>query len=238
MWLGFGGTWWKPNAVQVGVGEINVVSGSPWTERLADTAQNYLVTPDQPWLDGINTGAGVIRQFVALPLGSGHTVEGQLTGAERVGGIQIRVFEPKPGRFPDEITESEPCPDGRPRAAAAAQMMGLGAGGIMRQHIYSDAYGLDAWDTTNVGEIYVHILNGVDFYSITGRQPPSSPIDADLYTRYGFPWFEVFDEHRSDLAPSERLQAVKTVGQLQDGKPEVSVDVDRRQIRKIRPSHD
>ena len=42
-----------------------------------------------------------IRQFVAMPLGSGYTVEGQITGAEEFGGIQILAFEPKPGRFPD-----------------------------------------------------------------------------------------------------------------------------------------
>jgi len=32
------------------------------------------------------------RQFVAMPLGKGYTVEGQVTGRENVGGIQIDVF--------------------------------------------------------------------------------------------------------------------------------------------------
>jgi hypothetical protein len=50
----------------------------------------------------MNTGAGTVRQFVAVPLGAGDTVEEQLTGAAYVGGIQLRVFEPKPGRF-DEV---------------------------------------------------------------------------------------------------------------------------------------
>jgi len=40
-------------------------------------------------LDGINAGQGFIRQFVAIPLGSGVTVEAQLTGKEEQGGIEV-----------------------------------------------------------------------------------------------------------------------------------------------------
>ena len=87
--------------MQIGIGGINAVSGGAWEEGLSADPQNYLVCPDQLWLDGINAGKELIRQFVAMPLGSGTTVEAQLTGREEVGGIQIRVFEPKPGRFPD-----------------------------------------------------------------------------------------------------------------------------------------
>src|SRR6266498_5380524 len=85
LWLAFEGADWKPNAVQVAVGGVNAVSGEPWEARLSDAPQNYLVCPNQPWLDGINAGDGFVRQFVALPLGSGATVEGRLTGREEVG---------------------------------------------------------------------------------------------------------------------------------------------------------
>ena len=47
--------------------------------------------PDQPWLDGINAGDGFIRQFVAVPLGLGATVEAQVTGDEVHGGVQLRA---------------------------------------------------------------------------------------------------------------------------------------------------
>ena len=61
-----------------------------------------MVVPDQMWLDGINSGKkGIIKQFVAMPLGMGYTVEGQVTGEEIHGGLQLCVFEPKSGRFPD-----------------------------------------------------------------------------------------------------------------------------------------
>ena len=91
MWLGFSSP--VPAALQVGVGKVCAVSGRPWTSRLSRDPQNYVVLPRQPWLDGINSGAGTIRQFVAVPLGLGATVEGQVSGAEVWGGVQLQVFE-------------------------------------------------------------------------------------------------------------------------------------------------
>ena len=82
LWLNFDGAYWRPNAIKVAVGKIDAISGKRLHRRLNRTWQNYLVCPDQPWLDGINAGKGYIRQFVAMPLGMGYTVEGQLTGKE------------------------------------------------------------------------------------------------------------------------------------------------------------
>ncbi|QCD59878.1 hypothetical protein [Streptomyces hawaiiensis] len=91
MWLSFAGTS-EPAALQVGVGKVCAVSGRPWSDRLAHDPQNYVVLPRQPWLDGINSGTGTVRQFVAVPLGLGATVEGQVTGEEVWGGVQLRSF--------------------------------------------------------------------------------------------------------------------------------------------------
>ncbi|MEV7343488.1 hypothetical protein [Streptomyces sp. NPDC093544] len=91
MWLSFGGTA-EPAALQVGVGKVCAVSGKPWSSRLGRDPQNYVVLPRQPWLDGINSGKGTVRQFVAVPLGLGATVEGQVTGEEVWGGVQLQSF--------------------------------------------------------------------------------------------------------------------------------------------------
>ncbi|MFE1878222.1 hypothetical protein [Streptomyces diastatochromogenes] len=91
MWLSFAGTT-EPAALQVGVGKVCAVSGKPWRDRLSRDPQNYVVLPRQPWLDGINSGKGTVRQFVAVPLGLGATVEGQVTGEEVWGGVQLQSF--------------------------------------------------------------------------------------------------------------------------------------------------
>ncbi|MGW6708423.1 hypothetical protein ACWGDE_26500 [Streptomyces sp. NPDC054956] len=91
MWLAFGGTT-QPTALQVGVGKVCAVSGERWTGKLGRRPQNYVVLPRQPWLDGINSGKGTVRQFVAVPLGLGATVEGQVTGEETTGGVQLQAF--------------------------------------------------------------------------------------------------------------------------------------------------
>ncbi|OXY92712.1 hypothetical protein [Streptomyces diastatochromogenes] len=91
MWLSFAGTT-EPAALQVGVGKVCAVSGKSWRDRLSRDPQNYVVLPRQPWLDGINSGKGTVRQFVAVPLGLGATVEGQVTGEEVWGGVQLQSF--------------------------------------------------------------------------------------------------------------------------------------------------
>lgn len=237
LWLAFDGALWKPNAVQVAVGGINAVSGGPWEEGLSANPQNYLVCPLQPWLDGINAGDGIIRQFVAMPLGRGYTVEAQVTGEERVGGIQIRVYEPKPGRFPDR-------PPPRPPIAAvmappSPSLMGLGAGGAMRQKMYPDPHGLDTWDTEHWGEIRVHIVNSQQYTELTGRPVPPTPVDPLAYTEAGLPWFDVYDERAGDIPAPEPLTEVKSIRESErerdaEGPGEKPpLPIDPNQVRKL-----
>ena len=82
--------------------------------------QDYVVIGKQPWLDGIVSGRGVVRQvsklfsqsrklrclnnlkFVAAELGSGYTVEEQVTGKAEIGGFQFDIFPRRPevdGKF-------------------------------------------------------------------------------------------------------------------------------------------
>jgi hypothetical protein len=240
LWLAFDGASWKPNAVQVGIGGVNAVSGGAWDEGLSADPQNYLVCPDQLWLDGINAGAGVIRQFVAMPLGTGTTVEAQLTGREEVGGIQIRAFEPKPGRFPDKPPRAEPEITLESMAPMMSPAMGLGAGGRMQQKIYPDPYGLDTWDPGNSGEVFVHIVNSEQYEELTGHPPPPTPVSAAAYTEHGLPWFALYEEDKGDVAASRRLTGVKSVREKEAErgkvKDEETVKIRRGQVRKIRPS--
>ena len=240
LWLAFGGAYWKPNAVKVGVGKVNAVSGGAWDEKLREDPQDYIVCPDQPWLDGINAGDGFIRQFVAMPLGLGHTVEAQVTGAEEFGGIQIFVYEPKPGRFPDEPQPRHDLEPETPHADAASGEMGLGAGGKIKQKIYPDPYGVDVWNPETRGHVFVHIVNSEQYRELTGLEPPRTPVSAQTYTEHGLPWFDLYDEAEGDVTPPENLTSVKTIGEsdaesgVDVGQSVASVDVDETDIKKLR----
>ncbi len=238
MWLNFSAG--LPHAVKVGVGKVCALTGQRWTERLRRKPQNYIVAPNQPWLDGICAARGRIRQFVAMPLGQGYTVEGQVTGEERFGGVQLKVFAPKPGRLVPPPSRSRcvtsgfsegmasfgagapmaqampapgcaPAPCGR---SAVAADMGLGAGGRMKQKIYPDPHGLQTWDEQNTARLFVHIVNSQTWREITGESPPQSPVTAKEYERHGLPWFDLYDDHSSTLKPSRALKGVKSVTEL------------------------
>jgi len=91
MWMSFRAS--DECAVKIGAGMVNVVTGDRFVSGELDLdKQDYLPCPKQPWLDGIAAGDGYVRQFVAMPLGSGYTIEGQLTQEEEWGGIQIEVY--------------------------------------------------------------------------------------------------------------------------------------------------
>src|SRR5947208_12077202 len=96
--------------MRIGLGRINAVTGGPWTPDLAGDPQNYLVCPPQLWLDGVKVAHDRVRQFVATPLGTGTTIESQLSERDEEGTMRIVVFEPQPGRFPDEAPPAPTSP--------------------------------------------------------------------------------------------------------------------------------
>jgi hypothetical protein len=115
MWVSFNGTYWCPTAISMAIGKVNVITGEIWDGKtLSSSPQNYMVAPRQPWIDGIKSSENTIKQFVAMPLGQGYTVEGQVTGEEKYGGIQLVVFEPK-------VIPKDPSWDYNERSGGAIQ---------------------------------------------------------------------------------------------------------------------
>ena len=102
LFLEFAGVQWRPTIGKVSVGRVNAISGKEHDLKIRPHRQDYVVIPDQRWLDGINSGSGSVSQFVAMPLGRGYTIEAQITDEEKFGGFQFAVFDPRAGRFPEQ----------------------------------------------------------------------------------------------------------------------------------------
>lgn len=88
-----------PLALKIGVGKVCAPSGTAWSDVLSQSPQNYVAVPLQPWLDGISSGDGKVRQFAAVRHGLGTTVEGRRpakrhTAACRLPFMRLRQ---KPG---------------------------------------------------------------------------------------------------------------------------------------------
>jgi hypothetical protein len=137
MWIDFECKGSQSYMVKVYVGGINVISGEPadegkdtsarrqaklaeWQDdgseeshkKLAAALQDYMIVPGQEWLDGVAVAPGKVKQFVAMPFDSGHSIEAQLTGKDTIGGIQFEVtpytYTPKPPKPPKSAVPIPP----------------------------------------------------------------------------------------------------------------------------------
>jgi len=207
-----------PFALKVATGKISAITGQPWQRGLSRNPQDYLVAPKQPWLDGYSVEKGIIRQFVAMPLGEGYSVEEQLTGEAEFGGMQIEVFPMRAEvfnkRFP-RISRRHAADLRLERLFSSRQhcrcAVGLAPGGRMRQEIYEDPFSIHDWDTEHSSRCFIHLVNSATWQAITGQRPPSQPPTARDYTEAGYPWFDYYDSELKALHGSKTLAAVKTV---------------------------
>lgn len=227
MWLNFDSDFVRghdaqyPFAIKVATGKQCAVSGKDWTDGLQRDPQNYMVVPEQPWLDGYVVDRGFIRQFVAMPLGAGYSAEEQLTGKAEHGGLQLQVFPMKrevfERRFPRrrsraraESVDSFLC--AAPMAAEAD--MGLAPGGRMRQEIYDDPFDFEDWETGATSRCFVHLCNSLVWQALTGSPPPHPAPTARRYTQAGLPWFEYYDENQTAVEGAKALAQLKSVAEL------------------------
>jgi len=222
LWVSLQGDY--PFAVKVATGKINAITGEDWTDGLHRDPQDYMVTPDQPWLDGYCVERGTIRQFVAMPLGRGYTVEEQITGEAEHGGLQIVAYPMKAEAYREFYGQNGETLYGMPEAvcfsSAAPAEMGLAPGGRMEQEIYDDPHAFDVWDTRASGRCFVHIANSLAWRAVTGEEPPTTPLTSREYQDAGMPWFEYYGGDREALGGAEELAGLKTVKEMGEVKGE------------------
>jgi hypothetical protein len=212
-----------PFALKVAAGKINAVTGQSWNNGLNRNPQDYLVAPRQPWLDGYCVEKGVIRQFVAMPLGAGYSAEEQITGQAEFGGVQIIVYPMKPDVFERRFPKLERLSKRRCTTESvdswlaldmefcASAAMGLAPGGRMKQEIYDDLFDFDDWDLAHSSRCFVHLTNSIAWRAITGEAPPTMPPTAKQYAQAGLPWFDYYDDRAKALAGSSILDKLKSV---------------------------
>jgi hypothetical protein len=217
-----------PFAVKIATGKVNAVSGSDWKKGLhRKPEQDYVVIPEQPWLDGYCVENGIIRQFVAMPLGSGYSAEEQITGKAEYGGLQIQVYPMKrkvfEKRFPKRTYDTNSYDSmilREPVCCCYGPDMGLAPGGRMRQNIERDPFGINDWDRSNTSRCYVHIANSMVWQGITHTDPPHPPPTSKSYTDAGLPWFEWYSDRSAPLKGSKTLSTLKSVAKLGQKKNE------------------
>jgi hypothetical protein len=270
LFLEFQGPKWHPTIAKVCVGRVNAVSGKSYSGKLSSSPQDYVVIPDQKWLDGINYGAGIVRQFVAMPLGQGYTIEAQITDEETHGGFQIIVFDAMENRFPDRdpsidaailykeemarkrkeepaVLYSSPTPIqsdvsfsiGRATPSLAKEM-GIAAGGNIKQIIHPDNYGLETWNIECMRGLTIHLVNSLVYKSITGEDPPPSPVTAEQYKRAKIPWYSYYDETVIPVKPPSVFKRILSVMAIEKrrgvavNQSEVSMQITEELLQQIK----
>ena len=216
-----------PFAIKVAAGKINALTGDAWTNGLHARPQDYAVAPMQPWLDGFSIGKGVVRQFVAMPLGSGYSAEEQITGSAEHGGLQIMVAPMRRDEFERRFPKQPSCLGGVGTVTGAIPMpmgsasMGLAPGGRMKQEIFEDRFGVDAWDVGARSRCFVHLVNTLMWQAITDAKPPSPPVTAGYYARFKLPWFDYYAEGQTALDGGAALKQLRSVLEIARGRGDV-----------------
>lgn len=228
MWVNFSGSHFAeyPFAVKIAAGKINAVTGDEWSHGLHRRPQDYVVAPSQPWIDGYCVEKGMIKQFVAMPLGSGYSAEEQITGEAEVGGLQIIAYPMKAEAYrrlerPQVMYRKSMVASALMSESAPELDMGLAPGGRMRQEIYTDEFDLDDWDLEHSSRCFVHIANSLVWSDITGRKPPTTPPTAREYTEAGLPWFDYYAPGEEAIHGSGLLDGLKSVVQMGKEKGDV-----------------
>jgi hypothetical protein len=222
LWINFESSY--PFAVQIATGKKDAITGNDWTEKLSKTPQNYAVLPNQNWVDGFCIGEGLVRQFIAMPLGQGYSIEEQLGGTGDVGGIQLRVV-PVNGDIHDERQRA--IEDAREYTILAQTnsrvQQTIAPGGLIKQQIVTDRSNkLADFVDLSAQRCFVHIVNSDVWGEITGEPLPSKPITKAEYAENDIPWFEYYDDSVSSLSGSMKLKGVQSVAAkhiVNTGKP-------------------
>lgn len=107
--------------------------------------------------------------------------------------INLRLPDDNLGRYWGEVLDLTVSSDSHPT------LLGIGAGGSVSQHIERDENDPRIWDVANSKILNVQIIDSTTFRSLTGVDPPRTPINAQMYKQMGLPFYSLWrDEGKED----------------------------------------
>jgi hypothetical protein len=232
-----------PFAIKIAAGKVNAITGAPWKPELDAAAQDYIVMPGQPWLDGFRISEDAVRQFVAAPLGRAFTAEEQLTGEARYGGLQIIAYPMKAttyarlrptlqARTGEHALQHSPSQSG-------GEAVGLAPGGRILQHVYEDPFGIAAWDQSMCSRCFVTLVDALLWRHITGELPPTAPPSAEHYAAAGLPWFAYYADDLTKLSnprTSARFRSMAEIPATEfTGTDPADTDIEIGTVQRLAP---
>ncbi|KAF7882880.1 hypothetical protein EAF00_011369 [Botryotinia globosa] len=292
LWIKFHAYGASRFAVKVFVNGINAMSeerrhcemkaGEPIAEL--DGKQDYLVVPGQEWFGDFFRTNKTVMQPVAVPAGSGYSVEAQIKDVDKISGLQFEIipfrvlsyFDDKiiiktlTGKsFPvhvnsdmtvatlkELIQSKESIPSDQQRLIFMGKILEeyqtlgdisikegmtvhlvlrlrgdsgssnlsswekellqkkmkrefekmkkdfydkehkltLAPGGSIHQAIRRDCFHKNRYDERNAVIFNIQLLAPKTFHLVTGTPPPQTPVSAKTYARYGYPFFQMYNE--------------------------------------------
>jgi hypothetical protein len=247
MWIAFDVRY--PCAIKIGMGRINVLNGRRWAERLSSAANDYIVAPPQPALDGFRTREqDVVRQFVAVPLGLGYSAEEQITSKARHGGIQVVIYPMSSARYELLRAQHAATGGGGSDGAGWALMafeggpeptpLAIAAGGRLKERIFADPFGVGCWDQAARIRCVLTLIDAGEWPAITETPAPTAPFTAADYEREGLPWFEYYNDGVA-LSAVSGVADIKSMRELNiaRGLADVGTDapIEPQEVRRLQP---
>jgi hypothetical protein len=162
----------RPHALKLGDDSIDVVSGRRFDpDTLTADPQNYLVIPDQPWLDGSSRATASCASSWRRRSGRGHRGVAITLSLFRRGPDACLVLHTprsetieRAGEILDRVDREPP--------------LGLDANGRVRQRIYADEWRDRTSGTrSRSGRPYRPLVDAVAFEAVTGIAAPP-PVDG------------------------------------------------------------
>lgn len=182
------GRYWKPNAIKIGFGQTNVLTGAAWSIPLSDQPSDYVVCPPVCCING----------------GFAHTIkERQLSSEDHEWAemlatcppLRVCVYEPRPNLYEHWPEFNTACP-----TSAIAHGMPVSQDDcepVKEDKLYAALPQLraDMWEQNSVLQTHIYLVDPDLFQRITGQQAPESPITRKDYLAAGLVWHEQHEKN-------------------------------------------